>query len=230
MKTTGAKIAKVALKVAATVVKTASHLVSWIPGVGKPIGRAMKEWAEVQNTASDAIHVHVSDKWDRASRVMDRIQHPLSEYRSLFPSPSIWNYSDKCSSPEGAAGAAFDAIMKRDAEQEHLYERDLLDNQDLFERDVEDLDARSFDTSELDIRSFEDAFELEARSFDEDLEALSFGREDIGLHSFEDIPSSTSAALTMRLTLKLDHRNMREMYELQVSCHLARQSHLYFTT
>ena len=85
---------------------------------------------------------------------------------------------------EGAAGVAFDAILKRDMEEEHLYERSLLDDPELFERDFEDLDARSFDASELDIRSLNDI--LEARAFDDELEARSFDGEEIEARSFED--------------------------------------------
>ncbi len=78
---------------------------------------------------------------------------------------------------EGAAAAAFDAILKRDTGEERFYERSSIENQALFERDVEDLDARSFEASDLDTRSLANVVELKARSFDE---------EDIKLRSFED--------------------------------------------
>ena len=85
---------------------------------------------------------------------------------------------------EGAGGAVFDAIMKRDGEEAHLYERSPLDDPELFERDFEDLDARSFDASELDIRSLNDV--LEARSFDDILEARSFDGENLEARDFYD--------------------------------------------
>ena len=41
-KTTGLKIAKFALKVESVVTKVASKVVGWIPGIGKPVGRALE--------------------------------------------------------------------------------------------------------------------------------------------------------------------------------------------
>jgi hypothetical protein len=67
------------------------------------------------------------------------------------------------------AGQALNAILKRDLEGEHL-----------FERDLSELETRSFEGEEIEARSFDDGFELEARSFEdlEELEARSWDFEE----------------------------------------------------
>ena len=50
----------------------------------------------------------------------------------------------------------------------HLYERDLLSSEDLYERDVSDLDARSFDDQDIFERDSEELEELVARALWDD--------------------------------------------------------------
>jgi hypothetical protein len=80
----------------------------------------------------------------------------------------------------GAAGAALNAILKRDLDEEHLFERDLPELETRSFEDGEGLEARSFEGEELEARSFDDASELEARSFEgfEELEARSWDFEE----------------------------------------------------
>jgi len=65
----------------------------------------------------------------------------------------------------GAAGAVFDAVLKRDLE--HISERDFLVDEELFERDIPEFEARSFgDDDSLEARYF-DSDDLDARSLEE---------------------------------------------------------------
>jgi hypothetical protein len=77
----------------------------------------------------------------------------------------------------GAAGKVLDAVLKRDMDGEHVFERDLPKLEIRSLEGGEDLEARSFEgeyidtpsfgnASELEIRSFEDFEELETRSWD----------------------------------------------------------------
>lgn len=88
----GAKIAKVGLKGVATYYKLASHAAAFIPGIGKPLGRALKAASMAADFASDKIPVKLEGKWAKASGIMNKIKNPLG----------------------GAAGQALDAILKRD--------------------------------------------------------------------------------------------------------------------
>jgi hypothetical protein len=64
-------------------------------------------------------------------------------------------------------------------DEEHVFERDLPELETRSFEDGEGLEARSFAGEELETRSFDDAYELEARSFDdfEELEARSWNFE-----------------------------------------------------
>jgi len=104
VKTNGAKIAKVGLKSMAALSKAASHVAAVIPGVGKPIGLALSNFSKSADFAQQQIHVSLGSKLDKYMKVMDRIQHPLGT---------------------GAAGKILDAVLKRDVEEQRLYERDL---------------------------------------------------------------------------------------------------------
>lgn len=74
LKTTGAKIAKVALKIVATVGKVVAKVVGFIPGVGKAVGKAIEGGSEGLNKASDAIHAHIGGKLGKAMQRMDKAQ------------------------------------------------------------------------------------------------------------------------------------------------------------
>jgi len=74
IKTTGAKIAKVGLKIVATVQKVAAKVVGWLPGIGKPLGKIMEGESEGLNKASDAIHAHIGGKLGQAMHRMDKAQ------------------------------------------------------------------------------------------------------------------------------------------------------------
>jgi hypothetical protein len=79
MKTTGAKIAKFGLKVYATATKIAGHVASFIPGVGKPISKALSGVSKVANLASDKIHANLGKKLTKGMNIMNKIQNPVGK-------------------------------------------------------------------------------------------------------------------------------------------------------
>jgi hypothetical protein len=83
VKKNGAKIAKFGLKVYATATKTAGRVASFIPGVGKPISRALSGVSKVANFASDKIHADLDKKLTTGMNVMDKIQNPVGKSTSL---------------------------------------------------------------------------------------------------------------------------------------------------
>ena len=76
-KQNGAKIAKVGLKGLSTYYKLASHVAAFVPGVGKPLGRALKFASKAADIASDQIPVKLDGKWAKASSTMDLIKNPV---------------------------------------------------------------------------------------------------------------------------------------------------------
>lgn len=74
MKTTGAKIVKVAFKIAATVGKAISKVVGLIPGAGKLAGKLVEGISDGLNKASDKIHAVIGGKLGKAMHNMDKAQ------------------------------------------------------------------------------------------------------------------------------------------------------------
>ena len=74
IKTTGAKIAKVGLKIWSTATKAISKVAQFIPVIGKPLSKAMDGAATVENKVSDSIHVKLGKKLDKAMHRMDKGQ------------------------------------------------------------------------------------------------------------------------------------------------------------
>ena len=72
MKTTGAKVAKFGLKVVESVGEAAGKVASFIPGVGKPIDRAIEGVSKLAGVASDHIHVKLSKKLQKGMNVMNK--------------------------------------------------------------------------------------------------------------------------------------------------------------
>jgi hypothetical protein len=64
--------------------------------------------------------------------------------------------------------------------EESLVKRDIMEGELLYERDISDFEARSFDAEDIEARSFDDMYELETRLFDDgfELEARSWDFED----------------------------------------------------
>jgi hypothetical protein len=79
VKTTGAKIAKFGLKVYATATKIAGRVASFIPGIGKPISKALSGVSKVANFASDKIHANLGSKLEKGISVMNKIQNPVGK-------------------------------------------------------------------------------------------------------------------------------------------------------
>lgn len=74
IKTTGAKIAKVGLKIWSTATKALSKVAQFIPVIGKPLSKAMDGASAVENKVSDSIHVKLGKKLDKAMHRMDKGQ------------------------------------------------------------------------------------------------------------------------------------------------------------
>ena len=74
IKTTGAKIVKVGLKIVSTVGKAAGKVIGFLPGVGKLAGKITDGISDGLNKASDKIHAHIGGKLGQAMRNMDKAQ------------------------------------------------------------------------------------------------------------------------------------------------------------
>jgi len=161
IKKNGATFAKVAFKAVAAASKAASHVVAVIPGIGKPVGQALKQISQVSDFVSSQIPAKMSSGWQKAMNVMEKVENPLGT---------------------GVAGKVFDAVLKRD-DEEDLVKRSMMEGEVLYERDfpeleiearsfgddVYELEARSLDGDEIEARSFDDSYDLEARSSDDGL-------------------------------------------------------------
>jgi hypothetical protein len=129
VKTTGAKVAKVGLKVLSTAQSIGAKVAGFIPGVGKPIGKALKGASAVTNAISNKIPAKLGSKLDKGMKVMDTIRNPMSAVKGKAGK---------------AAGKALDAILRRE-EDERVVHRELDDmlwdrefnDDDLYTRDYE---------------------------------------------------------------------------------------------
>ena len=86
MKTTGAKVAKFGLKVVQTWQNAGSKVVRFIPGIGKPLSKAMEGASKAAGAISDKIKVKLPPKLEKgmkvmnkANKVMDYIPREFSE-------------------------------------------------------------------------------------------------------------------------------------------------------
>ncbi|KAF8996163.1 hypothetical protein BDQ17DRAFT_1544896 [Cyathus striatus] len=150
VKTTGAKVAKFGLKVLSTVESIGAKVAGFIPGIGKPISTALKAVSTGTNAASNAIHVDLGKKLDKGMKVLDKIRNPVS----------------------GAAGAALNAVLKRDfddSELEEVVSRDW-DSEDSFLEMREDYLEERGEWDEFEERD-EEPYELEARDGSHEWEA-----------------------------------------------------------
>ncbi|KAF8996164.1 hypothetical protein BDQ17DRAFT_1364829 [Cyathus striatus] len=144
VKTTGAKVAKFGLKIISAAQSIGSKIAKFIPVIGKPISAALKAASTGTNAASNAIHVDLGKKLDKGMKVLDKIRNPVS----------------------GAAGAALDAVLRRDFDDPELVvvSRDW-DSEDFLEMREEDLEERG-EWDEFEERD-EEMYELDAREWDE---------------------------------------------------------------
>lgn len=85
-------MAKFALKVVSTAASVVGRVISFIPGVGKVVGKDFYGISKGLDVASNAIPAKLDPKLEKGMAIMPKIQRPVS----------------------GAAGAALDAILKRD--------------------------------------------------------------------------------------------------------------------
>ncbi|KJA15299.1 hypothetical protein HYPSUDRAFT_220112 [Hypholoma sublateritium FD-334 SS-4] len=72
--TTGAKIAKVGLKIWSTATKALSKVAQFIPVIGKPLSKAMDAAGTIENKASNAIHANLGKGLNKAMHRMDKGQ------------------------------------------------------------------------------------------------------------------------------------------------------------
>ena len=100
------------------------RIASFIPGIGKPISKALGAVSKVANVASDAIHVSLGKKLDKGISVMNKIQNPVcasihsrDSPRETLTFPLFFGHF----SLAGAAGAVLDAVMKRNLDDEHMF-------------------------------------------------------------------------------------------------------------
>lgn len=74
IKTTGAKIVKFGMKLVATAERVVSKAVGFIPGIGKPIAKAMELHAKGLDAISNKIHVKLPGRLEHGMRVMNKIE------------------------------------------------------------------------------------------------------------------------------------------------------------
>ena len=72
IKTTGAKIVKFGLKVVQAVGTVVGKVLEVIPGVGKPLERAVAGVSKVAGVISDHIHVKLGRKLEKGMNVMNK--------------------------------------------------------------------------------------------------------------------------------------------------------------
>jgi hypothetical protein len=78
VKTTGAKILKFGLKIVESVGEVAGKIIGFIPGIGKPIDRAIEGLSKAAGAISDRIHVKLSAKLEKGMKVMDKADKIMS--------------------------------------------------------------------------------------------------------------------------------------------------------
>jgi hypothetical protein len=119
VKTTGAKVAKFGLQVTSTAASVGAKV--FIPGVGKTVSTALNVESKVTGFASNAIHAKLSPKLQKGMNIMNKIQHPVSEYHRFFLSEYFGQNIDLfVRYTGGAAGAVIDAL-KRDGGGELVF-------------------------------------------------------------------------------------------------------------
>ena len=72
MKTTGAKAAKFGLKVVQSVQQVASKVVNFIPGIGKPLSKAIDAESKIAGFVSDHINVKLPDNLEKGMNIMEK--------------------------------------------------------------------------------------------------------------------------------------------------------------
>ncbi|KAF8891969.1 hypothetical protein CPB84DRAFT_1783941 [Gymnopilus junonius] len=77
VKTTGAKIAKVALKVWSAAASVASRVVKYIPGIGRGVSAALKGVSAAENKVSDKIHANLGKFGNRLNHGLNYVINPL---------------------------------------------------------------------------------------------------------------------------------------------------------
>jgi hypothetical protein len=95
IKDNGAKVAKFGLKAVSTAASVAGHIVSLLPGVGKIVGKSLSAVSKLTDFASDKIRADLGDKLNKSMNILDKIEHPLSEYMFWF-SPGCSNVLGVC--------------------------------------------------------------------------------------------------------------------------------------
>jgi hypothetical protein len=123
VKTTGAKIAKFGLKVVESVGEVVGKVVGFIPGIGKPLDRAIEGVTKIAGVISDHIHVKLPANLEKGMKVMDKADKIMGYI------PRRREFSEE------------EAFQQRDiGETYHFEERDdnALENRDesYFERDI----------------------------------------------------------------------------------------------
>ena len=131
VKTTGAKVAKFGLKVFQSVEKVGSKLVSWIPGIGKPLSKAMDAVSKVAGIASDHIHVKLPAKLEKGMNIMNK------------------------------ANKVMDYMPRELSEEEGFQERDIDEAYHFEERDDIELENREESYSEVYERDFYERYDLD---------------------------------------------------------------------
>jgi hypothetical protein len=80
IKDNAAKVGKVALKAVSAVVSVAGRVISFVPGIGKVVGKAVQYAAKGISYGADKIKANLGDKLEKGMKVMSAIVDPGSEY------------------------------------------------------------------------------------------------------------------------------------------------------
>jgi len=129
IKTTGAKIAKFGLKVVESVGHVVGKVVGFIPGIGKPLGRAIEGVSKVAGVVSDRIHVQLPGKLQKGMDVMNKADKIMSYI------PRRREFSEEDDFRQRDIGEAYHFEEREDIamenREESYFERDIYERYDL---------------------------------------------------------------------------------------------------
>ena len=124
MKTTGAKVAKFGLKVVQSWEKVGSKIVSFIPGIGKPLSKALDGVSKVAGVISDNIHVKLDPKLEKGMDVMNKANQIMGYIPREFSEEEDFQHRDIDEAYLFEERDDFELENREDSYSD-LYERDL---------------------------------------------------------------------------------------------------------
>ena len=126
MKTTGAKVAKFGLKVVQSWEKAGAKVVRFIPGIGKPLSKAMEGVSAAAGAISDRIKVKLPGKLEKGMKVMNKANKVMDYIPREFSEKENFQQRDFDEAYLLEERDDFDLENREDSYSD-VYERDLFD-------------------------------------------------------------------------------------------------------